>query len=186
MIKILKDAGLIVTAKIRLGFTNNNVLEVSKKIEKAGADLLTVHARTALQKNSEPADWKWISRVKREVGIPVVGNGGIVDGKSASEMLEIADGAMIASAAIGNPFVFREVLRYLKTGKEKEIAMSERVCAFFTYLKFARKFDVVDMSRIKYLGSGFLRGFDGASVARAELMKLKTVEEINGFMKNFR
>ena len=69
----------------------------------------------------------------------------------------------------------REVLRYLKTGKEKEIAMSERVCAFFTYLKFARKFDVVDMSRIKYLGSCFLKGFEGASVARAELMKLKTV-----------
>src|SRR3989344_4691800 len=65
MIKILKDSGLTVTAKIRLGFKNNNVFEVSKKIEKAGADLLTIHARTAEQRSSEPADWRWISRVKR-------------------------------------------------------------------------------------------------------------------------
>ncbi|MEK6846648.1 MAG: tRNA-dihydrouridine synthase family protein, partial [Nanoarchaeota archaeon] len=156
MIRVLKDAGLVVTAKIRLGFTNNNVVEVSKKIEKAGADLLTVHARTASQKSSEPPDWKWISRVKREVGIPVVGNGGVVNGKTASEMLEIADGAMIASAAIGNPFIFREILRYLKTGKEKEITRVERISAFSDYLKLASKYDVVDISRIKFLGGNFL------------------------------
>ena len=183
MIKVLKDAGFIVTAKIRLGFKNNNVLEVSKKIEKAGADLLTIHARTSEQRSSEPADWSWISRVKREIGIPVVGNGGVVDGKSASEMLEIADGAMIAGAAIGNPFVFREILRYLRTGKEKEITKKERICAFQDYLAMASKYDVFDIGRVKFLGGSFLKGFDGASSARMELMKLKDLEGINMFVK---
>lgn len=178
MIKVLKDTGLTVTAKIRLGFKNNNVLEVSKKIEKAGADLLTVHARTSEQRNSEPADWKWIKRVKTEVGIPIVGNGGIVNGKAASEMLDIADGAMIASAAIGNPFVFREILRFIRTGKEKEISKEDRVNSFKEYLELVQKFNVVDMSRIKYLGGNFLKGFDGASQLRNQLMKIKNPKEI--------
>ncbi len=186
MIKVLKDSGLTVTAKIRLGYKLNNVLEVSRKIEKAGADLLTIHARTAEQKNSEPADWKWISKVKREIGIPIVGNGGIVNGKTASEMLDIADGAMIASTAIGNPFVFREILRYLKTGKEKEITKLDRLSVFSEYLKLTEKFDIFDISHVKFLGSGFLRGFDGASNARAEMMKLKSFNELERFVKGIR
>ncbi len=182
MIRILKDEGHIVTAKIRLGFKNNNVMQVSKIIEKAGADLLTIHARTSQQRNSEPADWSWISKVKKEIGIPVVGNGGVVDGKTSSEMLEIADGAMIASAAIGNPMIFREILRYLKTGKEKEIAKEERLSSFLEYIKLSEKNNILDIGRIKYLGGNFLRGFDGASKAREMLMGVKNLSEIYELM----
>ncbi len=185
-VKFLKDQGFVVTAKIRLGFKNNKVLEVSRKIEKAGADLLTIHARTAEQRNSEPADWKWISKVKEKIGIPVVGNGGIIDGDSTEKMLEIADGAMIAGAAIGNPFVFREILRFLKTGKEKEITKQERISAFSEYLRVASKYEIIDLSRIKFLGSGFLKGFDGASNARAEMMKLKSFDELEIFTNRLR
>ncbi|MEK6909402.1 MAG: tRNA-dihydrouridine synthase family protein, partial [Nanoarchaeota archaeon] len=183
IIKVLKDAGYIVTAKIRLGFKNNNVLEVSKIVEKAGADLLTIHARTADQRPSEPADWSWISKVKKDIGIPIVGNGGIINGETASKMLEICDGAMVASAAIGNPFVFREILRYLKTGKEKEITKFERINGFMDYIKIAEKYNVFEMSRVKYVGSNFLKGFDGASKARQDLMKIKNLEEIEKFVR---
>jgi nifR3 family TIM-barrel protein len=183
-IRVLKDIGLIVTAKIRLGFKNNNVIEVSKKIEEAGADLLTIHARTAQQRASDKPDWSWISKVKKELGISIVGNGGVINGKSASEMLEIADGAMIASAAIGNPFVFREILRYLRTGKEKEITKNERIGAFKEYLKLAEKYEVVDMSRIKYVGSNFFKGFDGASKLRSDLMKIKNPNLLESLIRN--
>ncbi|MEK6925477.1 MAG: tRNA-dihydrouridine synthase family protein, partial [Nanoarchaeota archaeon] len=184
MIKLLKDAGYIVTAKIRLGFKNNNVLEVSKIVEKAGADLLTIHARTADQRPSEPADWSWISKVKKDIGIPIVGNGGIINGETASKMLEICDGAMVASAAIGNPFVFREILRYLKTGKEKEITKFERIKGFMDYIKIAEKYDVFEMSRVKYVGSNFLKGFEGASSSREKLMKFKTLTDVNALLKS--
>ena len=184
MIGVLKDSGLTVTAKIRLGYKLNNVMEISKKVEKAGADLLTIHARTSEQRNSEPADWSWITKVKREIGIPIVGNGGVVDGKTASEMLDIADGAMIASAAIGNPFVFRNILSYLKTGKEKEITKKERVDSFKEYFKLANKLDVFEMSRLKYLGANFLKGFDGATSYRVELMKVKTLDQAEHFISN--
>lgn len=183
MIKVLKDKGYVVTAKIRLGFKNNNVMEVSKAIEKAGADLLTVHARTAQQKYTDAPDWSWIAKVKKEIGIPVVGNGGIVNGESASKILDICDGAMVASAAIGNPFVFREILRYLKNGKEKEVTKKDRISGFSDYVELAEKHDVFEMSRIKYVGGKFLKGFDGASSAREKLMKLKTARDVKEMLK---
>ncbi len=184
MIKVLKDKGFTVTAKIRLGFKNNNVMEVSKAIENAGADLLTIHARTAQQKYTDAPDWSWIGKVKKEIGIPVVGNGGIVNGETASKILEICDGAMVASAAIGNPFVFREILRYLKTGKEKEITKMDKLEGFSEYVKLAEKNDVFEMSRMKYIGSNFLKGFDGASVARVNLMKCKDIKDVKLLLKS--
>ncbi len=182
MIKVLKDQGLTVTAKIRLGFKNNNVIEVSRAIERAGADLLTIHARTAQQKYTDLPDWSWISKVKKEIGIPVVGNGGIVNGETASRMLDICDGAMVASAAIGNPFVFRNILSYLKNGKEKEVTKEQRVKGFLNYVKLSEKYDLFEMSRAKYIGSNFLKGFDGATKARSALMAIKSKEEIAKFI----
>ncbi len=183
MIKVLKNEGNIVTAKIRLGFKTNNVLKISKVIEKYGADLLTIHARTANQKSSDKPDWTWISKVRKEIGIPIVGNGGVVDGSSAKEMLEIADGAMVASAAIGNPLIFSEIIRYLKTGKEKEITKKDRINSFEKYVSLSKKYDVFEMSRLKYLGSNFLKGFEGASNARVELMKLKSFDDASRFLE---
>jgi len=183
MIRVLKDAGHIVTAKIRLGFKKNNVISVSKTIEKAGADLITIHARTAEQKSSEKPDWSWISKVKKEIGIPVIGNGGIHDGESAVKMLEIADGAMVAGAAIGNPFIFREILRYLKTGKEKEITKKERIDGFRSYIKLSDERGVFELARAKFIGSNFLKEFKGASKSRNELMKLKNSDEIMNLIR---
>ncbi len=183
MIRILKDENLTVTAKIRLGFKETNAMKVAREIEKAGADLLTVHARLANQGASIPADWQWIARIKKNIGIPVIGNGDVFTGKDAEEMLEICDGVMIARAAIGNPFIFREILRYFRTGKEKEITKKERIKVFQDYLNLARKHEVIDMGRIKYLGSGFIKGFDGAGKFRNEFMKKKTFEDFLLFIK---
>ncbi len=183
MIKVLKDSGLTTTAKIRLGFKNNNVLEISKKIEKAGADALTIHARLAHEGASVPADWKWIKKVKDSLGIPVIGNGDIFSGADAEEMLELCDGAMIARGAIGDPLIFTRILHYLKTGKEQEFDFKKNIKQFQEYLKLAEKYKVIEIPRIKYLGSHFIRNINGASKLRSQLMSLKTYEEINNFVK---
>ena len=183
MIRALKkNSDRIVTAKIRLGINSNNVLKISKEIEKAGADLLTIHARLASQKYDVPPDWKWIKKVKREIGIPVVGNGGVVSGESAAEMLDIADGAMIASAAIGDPGIFDRVLCYLRNGKEKEPDYKSNLRLFVKYLDLAKKHQLVEIPRIKYLGGKFLRGFQGAPGKRQELMGLDGFTEIRKFV----
>lgn len=186
MIKILKDEGYTTTAKIRLGYKKNNALAVSKEIEKAGADLLTVHARLANQGSSIPANWTWIKKIKRNVGIPVVGNGDIFSGEDAEKMLDICDGVMIARGAIGNPFIFREILKYLKTGKEKEATMKEKINAFSDYLKLAKKHEVINLARIKYLGTRFLKGFDGAASLRADFSGKKDLGEIIDLVESFK
>jgi len=181
MIRILKEDN-IVTAKIRLGFKRNNVIKVAKAVEKAGADALTVHARLANQGSCVKADLKWIKKVKREVGIPVIGNGDVNSGEKAEEMLDICDGVMVARASIGNPLIFREIQRYLKIGKEREISKKERVGEFRRYLKLAKKYDIIDLVRIKYLGGKFLRGFDSAAKTRENFMRLDNYEEIIDFL----
>ncbi len=183
MIKILKKDN-IVTAKIRLGFKKNNVLVVAKAVEKAGADALTVHARLANQGSSVKADWKWIKKVKREIGIPVIGNGDVFSGEDASKMLDVCDGVMVARGAIGNPLIFREIQRYLRTGKEREISKEERIGEFKEYLELVKKYDIVDLGKIKYLGGRFFRGFDGAGKLRGDFMKLKDYNEIESFLGN--
>ncbi len=111
-----------VTVKIRKGFCEEqiNAVELAKRLEQAGAAAIAVHGRTREQYYSGKADWDIIRQVKEAVSIPVIGNGDIVDGKSAKAIMEQTgcDGIMIGRAARGNPFLFRQILDYLETGKE--------------------------------------------------------------------
>lgn len=183
MIKTLKKAGYTTTAKIRLGFDNNNVLAISKMIEKAGADALTVHARLAIHSGKIPADWKEIEKVKKNIGIPVIGNGDIFSGVDAKKMLDICDGAMIARGAIGDPYIFERILHYLKTGKEKDFNLKKNLRAFNEYLSLCNKYDFKDIGRIKYVGGNFIKKFDGAAKLRSDFMQIKSFDEIKDFAK---
>ncbi len=183
IIYLLKNAGFTVTAKIRLGFKNNNVIETAKAIELAGADALTIHARLASDGNDIPADWKEIENVKKILKIPVIGNGDINSGKQAEEMLKIADGCMIAREAIGNPLIFKQIKNYLETGKELKINQKENIKLFKRYIELAEKEKIEDLGRIKNLGTKFISGFPGSSKLRQEFMKLKTIGEIKKFLE---
>lgn len=187
MIKILKSEkvnpeGIPVTAKIRLGFKQNNVLEVAKSVEKAGADAITLHARLATQGGKTPADWKWIAKVKENVGIPVIGNGDIFNGEKAAEMLDIADGAMVARGAIGDPYIFERILHYLKTGKEKEFDFKKNLKAFQEYITLSKKHKLLNIQRVKYLGTNFLRNIEGAAKMRDNLMKCRDIKSIEKYL----
>jgi len=184
MIKLLKESGHTTTAKIRLGYENNNVLKISKMIEKAGADALTIHARLAIHSGKIPANWSWIEKVKKEVGIPIIGNGDIFSGSDAEKMLEISDGVMIARAAIGDPWIFDRIEYYLKNGKEKEFDLNKNIKSFKEYLSLCKKNEFEDIGRIKYIGSNFIRRFDGAAKLRAQFMGLKNLNEIREFSQN--
>lgn len=184
MIKQLKDSGYTTTAKIRLGFENNNVMNIAKMIEKAGADALTVHARLAIHSGKIPADWSYIEKVKKELGIPIIGNGDIFKGEDAKKMLEIADGVMIARGAIGDPYIFDRVKYYLKNGKEKEFDVLKNMKAFKEYIKLCDKYKFTDLGRIKYVGGNFLRNFEGAAKKRTEIMKMKSFNDLKKFVNN--
>lgn len=184
-IRVLKDAGYTTTAKIRLGFKKNNALRVAKVVEKAGADALTVHARLSTDSYKVSADWKWIATIKKDIGVPVIGNGDVHDGASAARMLDVCDGAMVARAAIGDPRVFLRILQYMKTGEEKskEDDVKNNLNLFERYMILAQKHEVFDIGRAKFLVGYFISGFPGAAAKRAEFMQVKTIEEAKSFIR---
>lgn len=182
-IQVLKEGGYTTTAKIRLGFKKNNALRVAHLLERAGADALTVHARLSTHSYKVNADWKWIAQIRKEIGIPVIGNGDVRTGADAARMLEVADGCMIARAAIGDPLIFTRVAHYLKTSKEVIFDPVANLKQFETYLDLAKKHEVVDMGRVKFLGGNFIRGFKGAAEQRSAFMRVKTLEEAKSFVQ---
>ncbi len=121
---VVENSKVPVTLKIRKGWDKENIVavEVAKIAEKAGISAITVHGRTRSEFYSGTADWDIIRDVKKSVNIPVIGNGDVIDGKTAKEMFEKTnvDGIMIGRGTFGNPWVFREIIHFLETGEELE------------------------------------------------------------------
>ena len=120
------------TVKIRKGFDENRVsaVEIAKIAEDCGVAAIAVHGRTREQYYSGLADWDIIAQVKQAVRIPVIGNGDVDSPQAAKAMLEQTgcDGVMIGRAAQGNPWIFRDTVRYLETGGIPEEADSAGAC----------------------------------------------------------
>ncbi len=110
-----------VTVKIRAGFDSDhiNAVEVARVAESAGAKAIGVHGRTREQYYTGVADWSVIKAVKENVSIPVLGNGDVFSAEDAEAMLKLTgcDGILVARGAQGNPWIFREILHYLRTGE---------------------------------------------------------------------
>ena len=102
-----------VTVKCRLGWDKGsiNVLDFTRRMEDAGASMVTVHGRTRAMLYSGTADWDTIHKVKEQLTIPVIANGDITGGESALRCWKRtgADGLMIGRSAFGDPWIFAEV-----------------------------------------------------------------------------
>lgn len=109
------------TVKIRAGFDGDsiNAVEIARIAQESGAAAVAVHGRTRQQFYSGVADWDIIAQVKDALSIPVIGNGDVTDGESAKRLMEETgcDGVMIGRAARGNPWIFRNIIRYFETGE---------------------------------------------------------------------
>lgn len=109
-----------VTVKIRKGFDDScvNAVEIARIAESCGVAAVAVHGRTRAQYYSGRADWEIIRQVKEAVKIPVIGNGDVDSPQAAKAMLESTgcDGVMIGRAAQGNPWIFRQTVRFLEDG----------------------------------------------------------------------
>jgi tRNA-dihydrouridine synthase B len=175
--EVVRATACPVTAKVRLGWDSDsiNVLDIARRIERAGARAIAIHARTRSQGFSGRADWSWIARVKQAVTIPVIGNGDVASPEDAARMFADTgcDAVMIGRAAMGNPWIFRATRAYLRTGERvPPPGAPERMAVLLDHLRDAAQAKgeqraVIEM-RKHY--RGYLRGLPGAARLRAAMM----------------
>lgn len=181
-----------VTVKFRAGWDDKsiNAVEFAKIAEQSGASAVTVHGRTREQFYSGTADLDIIKAVKAAVKIPVIGNGDIIDGGSAAHMLEYTgcDGIMVGRAAEGNPWIFKEILAYLKGGtvlpppdldERREVALKH----LGLLVEFKGEHRGVLEGR-KHM-AWYFKGVSGGAVLRTALNKAQKYDEMCGLINEF-
>ena len=139
---VVKSTKLPVTVKTRLGWDENNlnIMEVAERLQDVGIKALAIHGRTRAQMYKGSADWTLIGKVKNNprITIPIFGNGDIDSPQKAVEYKNRygVDGVMIGRAAIGYPWIFREIKHYIKTGEILPApTMEERIAVCKKHLK---------------------------------------------------
>jgi nifR3 family TIM-barrel protein len=185
--EIVKRATLPVTVKTRLGWDENSIriVEVAERLQDAGIAALSIHARTRAQMYTGKADWKWIAKVKENsrIKIPVFGNGDIDSPQKALEYKNryAPDGIMIGRAAIGYPWIFREVKHFLATGEllppptlEERVAVCKKHFGFSVVWK-GTKLGIFEMRR-HY--SQYFKGVNGFKPYRMKLVQAAGEAEV--------
>lgn len=142
---VVKATSLNVSVKFRLGWDHDhiNAVEFAQMCQDSGASFITVHGRTRSDFYSGLADWETIAKVKNSVKIPVVGNGDVVDAKSAKLMLEQTqvDAVMVGRAALGAPWIISQIDSYLKKGTEpQKITIEQIKKTLLTHIKELRDY----------------------------------------------
>lgn len=189
---VVKEVNVPVTVKIRSGWDKNsiNAITVAKLCEKAGASAITVHPRTRAQAYTGNADWSVIKDVKENVSIPVIGNGDIKSAKDAKRMIDETgcDAVMIGRAALGNPYLIKQVITYLESGKmleaQKPIDKMKTCLKHFDYL-LRIKPEKVAVLEMRTHAAYYLKGLPNASFVKQKLYMLKTKEEFVNLINEY-
>ena len=175
-----------VTAKIRIGWDSEhiNAVEVAKRIEAAGASAITVHGRTKAQMYAPPVFLDEIAKVKKSVSIPVIGNGDIVDGKSAKKMLDETgcDFLMVGRGALGNPWIFRCINAYLNNETEyTEPTLEEKMEVMLAHIGTLCEYEGtrVGMREARKHAAWYIKGIRGAASFRQEIGNLSSMDELS-------
>ncbi|MEY3678039.1 MAG: tRNA dihydrouridine synthase DusB [Bacteroidota bacterium] len=184
---VVESTHLPVTVKTRLGWDDHtkNVYEVAERLQDVGIKALTIHGRTRAQMYKGQADWALIREIKRNprIQIPIFGNGDVDSvEKAANWRLEYEiDGIMIGRAAIGYPWIFREIKHFFKTGEQLAgPSIEERVSVCRTHLQKSiewkgEKTGIFEMRR-HY--SNYFKGIANFKEYRMKLVSLEKVSDI--------
>ena len=182
---VVKAVEVPVTVKCRLGWDkgNLNVLDFTKRMEDAGASMITVHGRTRSQLYSGVADWDYIRKVKEQCSVPVIANGDIVDADSARKCLNWtkADGLMIGRATFGNPWIFAQVKAAMNNEMPPERPpLSQRVDIAVRQfeLAFEDKGEHIACLEARKHFAWYLRGVAYASYYKEQISAIQKMEDI--------
>ncbi|MDB5274638.1 MAG: tRNA dihydrouridine synthase DusB [Chitinophagaceae bacterium] len=185
--EIVKRCTLPVTVKTRLGWDHENIkiMEVAQRLQDVGIQALTIHGRTRQQMYKGEADWSHIAEVKNSanIHIPIFGNGDIDSPQKALEYKNKfgVDGIMIGRAAIGYPWIFKEIKHYFKTGEllpPPDIEERVRVCKKHLDFSVQWKGDKLGIFEMRSHYSNYFRGINHFKPFRTRLVEASSHAEV--------
>lgn len=183
-----------VTVKTRLGWDEQSIKiqEVALMLQSLGIKALTVHARTRQQAYKGSARWEYFKLLKNTPGlhIPIIGNGDINTPEDAKKVFDDTgvDGIMIGRAAIGNPWIFRDVKHYLETGEHlPSPTLKERLdmCAEQLKASVAHHGEKMGIIMMKKHYGNYLKGVRNGKHLRIQIMEKNETSEILELLYNF-
>ena len=168
-----------VTVKMRAGWDKNNIVSTDAGIllESIGVKAITLHGRTTSQQFSGTANWEYIKELKEAIKIPVIGNGDVATFEDYQKIREITgcDGVMIGRAALGNPWIFNNIINNNNRPSINEI---KKVCLSHIDLLIKNKTEKVSLNLSKKHLSYYLRNFSQAGMYRKNIMRCEKIAEV--------
>lgn len=186
IMKSVKDAvDIPVTVKIRLGWDSEsiNCIDMAQRAERSGMSAVTLHGRTRQQMYAPPVDLKMIAEVKKNISIPLIGNGDITDGPSAARMLEETgcNYLMVGRGALGRPWVFSQINAYLQQGVIlPEPPVSERMLVMLKHIKLICEYkgERIGIREARKHAAWYIKGIRGAAAYRQQVGALESIEQL--------
>jgi tRNA-dihydrouridine synthase B len=172
-----------ISVKIRLGWADKTeCLDFSKRLEEAGAELITIHGRTRAQGYSGVADWEMVGRAKQGVSIPVLVNGDIHTPEKVAEALAVSgcDGALIARGALGAPWFYQLYREIEETGSQQtEITLEKRVMIALQHLNLhIEEYGEKGVTTFRKHLSYYFKGIEHIKPWREQMMKVSSRVEL--------
>ncbi len=189
--EIVKCTHLPVTVKTRLGWDDKtkNITEVAERLQDIGIKALTVHGRTRVQMYKGEADWTLIGEIKNNprIHIPIFGNGDIDSPQKAAEYRNRygIDGIMIGRAAVGSPWVFREIKHYFVTGEllpSPDVTERVRVCREHFDFSIRWKGNRLGVFEMRRHYANYFRSIPDFKPFRTRLVEADSPEEVHNIL----
>lgn len=179
-----------VTVKIRKGFDEEhvNAVELAHIAQESGAAAVAVHGRTREQFYSGKADWDIIRQVKEAVSIPVIGNGDLLTAEdvTAMEKQTGCDGFMIARGAEGNPWIFKQILHYFKTGEylpKPDFAEMTEMLLRHARMQLEFKGEYTGIREIRKHAAWYTAGYKNSSKLRGRINEVENYEQLEALFR---